>query len=114
MLQLERSAEGEETGRTVITGQKLTVSVGETLDLTAICNPVGSTQPVTWKVSSALSQLVDADGTVCKYSKKAAWPTTGPGESIRVEALQKGTVTISATATDGSAKLGKITLIIED
>ena len=114
VLQLERSAEGEETGRTVITGQKLTVSVGETLDLTAICNPVGSTQPVTWKVSGALSQLVDADGTVYKYSKKAAWPTTGHGESIRVEALQKGTVTISATATDGSAKLGKITLIIED
>ena len=114
VLQLERSAEGAEVGRTVVTGQKLTVSVGETLDLTAICNPVGSVQPVTWKLSSALAQLVDADGTVWKYSKKAAWPTTGLGESIQVQALKKGTVTISATATDGSAKLGKITLIIVD
>ncbi len=69
------------------------LAVGRTVDLDAICSPDGSMQDVTWKTSSASMATVDANGVVT--------------------ALKTGTVTITATAADGSGKkaTAKIQLI---
>ncbi len=74
-----------------ITVRTLTVVAGQQLDLDAIVSPEGAYEGVTWKSSSPTRASVDENGVVT--------------------ALKTGSVTITATAADGSAK--KATIIIK-
>lgn len=65
-----------------------------TLQLTVNCYPAEASQKVTWSSSSTKIATVDENGLV-----------TG---------LKRGTVTITAKATDGSGKTAKITLKVVD
>ncbi len=79
-------------------GQKvttLTVSLAQAqagVDLDAACRPTGADNGVTWKSGSTKVATVDENGVVT--------------------ALKKGTVKITATATDGSKKKATITIKI--
>ena len=75
-----------------ITNAPAELYISRSVDLDAVCNPIGAAQDVTWKSSSASVATVDADGIVT--------------------ALKAGTVTITATAADGSGKkaTAKITI----
>ena len=72
------------TTAVTITNVPAQLYVGYRVDLDAVCAPAGAAQEVTWKSSSASVATVDADGVVT--------------------ALKPGTVTITATAADGSGK----------
>ncbi len=74
-----------------ITVRTLTVVAGQQLDLDAIVSPEGAYEGVTWKSSSPTRASVDENGVVT--------------------VLKTGSVTITATAADGSAK--KATIIIK-
>ena len=80
------------TTSVAIVNAPATLYISRSVDLDAICNPSGAAQDVTWKSSSASVATVDADGVVT--------------------ALKAGTVTITATAADGSGKkaTAKITI----
>ncbi|KAB5607120.1 glycosyl hydrolase family 95 catalytic domain-containing protein [Bifidobacterium jacchi] len=68
-------------------------AVGKTLQLTAAVLPANaSNKAVAWATSDATIAKVDANG--------------------KVTALKAGTVTITATSTDGTAKSGSITLTV--
>ena len=78
---------------TDVSGKTITVPLAQTnvVDLTAICYPSDAKGEVTWKSSNAGVATVDGG---------------------RVTGQKKGSVTITATATDGSRKSVKVTIKI--
>jgi len=68
--------------------------ISSSVDLDVVCNPNGAAQEVTWKSSSPAVATVDADGVVT--------------------ALKSGTVTITATAADGSGKKATAKIKVTD
>ncbi len=77
-------------------GKSITVDIGKTstLKLSAVVAPEGAMQDVTWKSSSTKIAKVDASGNV----------------SLR----KTGTVTITATAKDGSGKKASVKLNVKN
>ncbi len=70
------------------------VNVGETLNLTATVEPGGAIQAVTWSSSDEAVATVDENGVVTSVAK--------------------GTVTITATATDGTDVKGSAEITVND
>jgi uncharacterized protein YjdB len=66
----------------------------KTLQLTASCLPGNALQEVDWKSSNPKIATVDATG--------------------KVTALKLGTVTITATARDGSGKSAKVVIAVKN
>ena len=79
-------------GGVEVTGKKATVYVGQSLQLSAAADPFNAYQGVSWKSSNAKLATVDENGLVT--------------------ILAKGSVTITATAADGSGKTARYILSV--